>query len=79
MMANPKGFILEIQNFDGDNIDEWKLEALKPIMALDFFNFETMKGKSLAAAYICLWIINIVDYNTIFKKVKPLKEAAEAA
>ena len=38
-----------------------------------------MKSKSTAAAFLCGWIVNIVIYNTIFKKVKPLKEAAEAA
>jgi dynein heavy chain len=79
MMGNPKKFIEDVQAFDGDNIDEWKLEALKPIMALDFFSKEVMMGKSQAAAYLCGWIINIVMYNTIFKKVKPLKDAADAA
>ena len=48
-------------------------------MALDFFSKEVMMGKSQAAAYLCGWIINIVMYNTIFKKVKPLKDAADAA
>jgi hypothetical protein len=28
---------------------------------------------------LCAWIINIVIYNTIFKKVKPLKDAADLA
>jgi len=79
MMGNPKGFIESIQGFDGDNIDEWKLEALKPIMAQDFFTKEIMMGKSQAAAYLCAWVINIVIYNTIFKKVKPLKDAADLA
>ena len=32
-MNNPKKFIEDIQAFDGDNIDEWKLEALKPLLA----------------------------------------------
>jgi len=79
MMGNPKKFIDDIVAFDGDNIDEWKLTALEPILKEPFFNFETMKGKSIAAAYLCGWIVNIIIYNTIFKKVKPLKEAAEAA
>lgn len=78
-MGNPKKFIDDIVAFDGDNIDEWRLEALKPILAEPFFNFDTMKGKSIAAAYLCGWIVNIVIYNTIFKKVKPLKDAADAA
>lgn len=38
-----------------------------------------MKSKSFAAAFLCSWIVNIVTYNTIFKKVKPLKDAADGA
>lgn len=38
-----------------------------------------MKGKSLAAAYLCKWICNVVIYNSIYKKVKPLMDTAEAA
>jgi len=79
MMTNPKKFIDDIQAFNGDDIEDWRLEALKPILAEPFFNFETMKGKSTAAAFLCGWIVNIVIYNNIFKKVKPLKEAADAA
>ena len=79
MMGNPKKFIEDIQAFDGDNIDDWKLTMLAPLLAEDWFNFDVMKGKSVAAAYLCSWIVNIVNYNTIFKKVKPLKDAAQAA
>lgn len=38
-----------------------------------------MKGKSIAAAYLCKWIINVVIYNSIYKRVKPLMDTAEAA
>lgn len=38
-----------------------------------------MSKKSSAAANLCNWIINIVKYNSIYKKVKPLMESAEAA
>jgi hypothetical protein len=33
MMNNPKKFIDDIVEFDGENIDEWKLEALKPLLS----------------------------------------------
>jgi len=79
MLNNPAKFIAEVQSFDGNSIDEWKLEALKPLLAEPFFNFEVMKGKSLAAAYLCSWIVNIVNYNAIYKKVRPLQEAAAFA
>lgn len=38
-----------------------------------------MKGKSIAAAYLCKWICNIIIYNSIYKRVKPLMDTAEAA
>lgn len=79
MMNNPKKFLEEIFVFDGDNIDDWKLDALKPLLAEDWFNKEVMLGKSQAAAFMCSWVVNIVQYNAIFKKVKPLKDAADFA
>jgi dynein heavy chain len=79
MMNNPNQFIEMVKSFDGNNIDEWKLKAVEPLLALDFFNFETMKGKSTAAAYLCAYVVNIVKYNSIYKKVKPLKDMADEA
>jgi len=79
MMNNPKKFLEEIQVFDGDNIDDWKLEMLKPILAEEWFTKDIMLGKSQAAAFMCGWVVNIVQYNSIYKKVKPLKDAADAA
>jgi dynein heavy chain len=48
-------------------------------MSQPFFTVENMKKKSQAAAFLCAYIINIINYNTIFLKVKPLKESADAA
>lgn len=79
MMNNPAKFIEEVQQFDGSNIDQWILDQLAPLLALEHFNFEVMKGKSIAAAYLCSWIVNIVKFNTIYKKVKPLKDSSDAA
>jgi dynein heavy chain len=79
MMNNPAKFIQEIKEFDGDNIDDWKLTMLAPLLAEPWFNFDSMKTKSQAAAYLCSWLVNVVDYNRIYKKVKPLTEAAAAA
>lgn len=55
------------------------MDQLAPIIKLEHFNFEIMKGKSIAAAYLCKWIINVVIYNSIYKRVKPLMDTAEAA
>lgn len=48
---------------------------IEPIISQPFFNFEVMKGKSLAAAYLANWVVNIVTYNNIYRKVKPLMDA----
>ena len=72
MMKEPKKFVDDVKSFDGNNIDEWKLDLLKPWIAEPWFNEEVMKKKSEAASYMCSWLVNIVGYNTIYKKVKPL-------
>ena len=38
-----------------------------------------MKGKSEAAANLCSFVVNVINYNRIWRKVKPLMESADAA
>jgi len=78
-MNNPKQFLDYVQKYDGSNIADWILKELEPILAQDSFTYENMLKKSTAAANLASWVINIVIYNTIYKKVKPLMESAEAA
>ncbi len=79
MMNNPGQFLDEILAFDANNIPEETLAKVEPFIALPFFNFDVMKGKSKAAAYLCSWVVNIYTYNCIYKKVKPLMEKVEEA
>merc|ERR1719409_2182956 len=79
MMGNPGQFLEEIQEFDANNIPDFVLDNVRPIIAQPFFTFEVMKGKSTAAAYLANWVINIVGYNTIYKKVAPLMEKVRVA
>lgn len=79
MMNNPKGFIEQVQAYKGEEIPEWVLKELDPILKYENFTFEIMKSKSTAAAFLCSWVVNLVMYNTIYKKVKPLMESADAA
>ena len=79
MMNNPKGFIEFVQAYKGEEIADWILKELEPILAYEGFTQEAMMKKSQAAAYLCSWVVNLVMYNSIYKKVKPLMEAAEAA
>merc|ERR1719506_1006514 len=89
MMGNPGAFLDEIKNFNADEIPETNLTNVATIACQPFFNYETMKSKSQAAAFLTNWVVNIVKYNSIYKKVAPLmvkvkqstqeKQEAEAA
>ena len=54
-------------------------EQLAILLNKDYFNYTTMKGKSLAAANLANWVINVVKYNEIYVNVRPLQEEAERA
>jgi hypothetical protein len=74
MMNNPGQFLEEIMAFDAKNIPDDSLKNCQPLIDQPFFNFQVMKGKSTAAAYLTNWVVNIVSYNRIYKKVAPLME-----
>lgn len=38
-----------------------------------------MMKSSEAAAYLCSWIVNVVEYYRVYTNVKPLQEGAAAA
>lgn len=79
MMNNPARFIDEIKAYDANNIDEWILTDLKPIIDNPNFNEVSMRGKSIAASFLCAWVVNIIIYNGIYKKVKPLMDTLAEA
>ena len=79
MMQNPAAFLVDVGNFNADDIEEWILKGLEPVLKIEGFNQKDMEKKSVAASFLCSWIVNIVKYNTIYKKVKPLMDTAEAA
>ena len=55
------------------------MKRVAPVMADPEFNVATMKKKSDAAANLCSWVINIVTFNRIYLKVKPLMERLAVA
>ncbi|CAD7941439.1 unnamed protein product [Amoebophrya sp. A120] len=79
MMNNPGAFLDEILAFDANNIPDEVLKNVEPVLAQPFFTYDIMKGKSTAAAYLTNWVINIVGYNKIYKKVAPLMEKVRIA
>ena len=79
MMKDPHKFLESLYAFDKDNISDKVLLNLQPILALDYFNYEAMIRKSSAAANLANWVINIIEYNRIFRNVEPLRITSEEA
>eukprot|EP00930_Biecheleria_cincta_P046148 TRINITY_DN3182_c0_g1_i7.p1 TRINITY_DN3182_c0_g1~~TRINITY_DN3182_c0_g1_i7.p1 ORF type:complete len:1861 (-),score=425.96 TRINITY_DN3182_c0_g1_i7:240-5396(-) len=79
MMANPAAFIDEVKAFNANEIPENTLKECDALIALPFFNYDTMKSKSTAAANLANWAINCVKYHKIYVKVAPLMAKVEEA
>jgi len=79
MMKDPNGFLQTVLAFEGKEIPELVLREVDALLALPFFNYEVMKGKSFAAANLANWAINIVKYHKIYVKVAPLMGKVEQA
>jgi len=79
MMNNPVKFIEEVKNFDKNNIDDWKLQKVKEFTSKPEFTFAKMEPISSAAANLCKWALACLDYNVIYKRVKPLMDKASEA
>ena len=58
---------------------EDEIKRLEPFLQNEMFDPKLMESKSMAAANLCNWVVNIVKFNRIYVKVKPLMDQLEAA
>ena len=79
MMAKVDAFKEKLEHYKGEDIPDDIISRVTPILEDPEFTFEKMKTKSAAAANLANWVINIVQYNHIYKRVKPLMESLEQA
>ena len=79
MMANVDRFKERLQSYKGEDMTEDEVKRVEPFLSNEMFDPEVMKGKSMAAANLCNWVVNIVKFNRIYVKVKPLMDQLEAA
>ena len=66
-------------NYDKDNIHENCLKAVRPYLDDPEFQPDFIRAKSLAAAGLCSWAINIVSYYEVFCTVEPKRLALAQA
>eukprot|EP00746_Dinoflagellata_sp_MGD_P127558 gnl/MRDRNA2_/MRDRNA2_62107_c0_seq1.p1 gnl/MRDRNA2_/MRDRNA2_62107_c0~~gnl/MRDRNA2_/MRDRNA2_62107_c0_seq1.p1 ORF type:complete len:1219 (+),score=304.54 gnl/MRDRNA2_/MRDRNA2_62107_c0_seq1:75-3731(+) len=79
LLNSPKAFLSEIHNLSAEEIPDEAVAKTEAIIAQPHFNYEYMKTKAPAAAYLTQWVQNIVKYNKIHKKVAPLMEKFKTA
>ncbi|KAJ3364693.1 hypothetical protein GGF32_001332 [Allomyces javanicus] len=79
MMAKVDAFLETLINFNKEKIDQSNLDALAPYLKNENFNEEFMKSKSIAAAGLCSWVVNIVGYYHVYCDVEPKRKALESA
>jgi hypothetical protein len=79
MMAKVDAFKEKLEKYKGEDIPEEVIGKVLPMLDDPEFTFEKMKTKSAAAANLANWVINIIQYNGIYKRVKPLMESLDGA
>ncbi|RQM21208.1 hypothetical protein B5M09_003796 [Aphanomyces astaci] len=77
MMAKVDAFKIQLEQYDKEHIPIEVVQRVEPILEDPNFNYEKMKSKSVAAANLCTWVVNIMTYNKVYVKVKPLMDALE--
>ena len=81
LMQNPEKFLERVFKFDGTDIDQGILDTVNKIIEdpTKKYNEKDMLSQSFAASKLCAWSVNIVTFNSIYKKVRPLQEAKDKA
>ncbi|RKO98183.1 hypothetical protein CXG81DRAFT_17063 [Caulochytrium protostelioides] len=79
MMAKVDSFLESLISFNKEAIDKSNLDAIDPYLANPNFNENYMRSKSVAAAGLCSWAVNIVGYYRVYCDVEPKRRALEAA
>ena len=79
MMAKVDTFKQKLESYRGEDIPEDVINRVQHYLEDPDFTYEKMKTKSAAAANLCNWVINIVRFNGIYKRCKPLMDSLEVA
>ena len=73
-------YLKEIKaHVDDNTINHNNFREIRQYIEKDYFNVETMKTKNQAAAGLCSFVINIVEYYDIVTTVEPKRQALREA
>ncbi|XP_061387676.1 dynein beta chain, ciliary, partial [Musca vetustissima] len=75
MMVRVDQFLNDLVNYNKDNIHPNIIEVLQGYLKDPEFNPDKIVQKSVAAAGLCAWVINIHRYHQVFLVVGPKQQA----
>ena len=83
LLSNISGFLVSLKGYKQfvDNFEVPKInwKEVRPYLAMEHFNVETIESKNRAAAGLCAWVINIVKYHDTIVSVEPKRMALKDA
>jgi len=83
LMKDVNKFLDELLTFkdkiDNGQVPKQNFKNIRPLLDKEWFNVDTMRTKSAAAAGLCDWVLNITVYWDINENVEPMREAAANA
>ncbi|ETW07727.1 hypothetical protein H310_02174 [Aphanomyces invadans] len=81
LLANVNGLIDELKNFkllvDTNAVPEANWKEIRPLLELPHFNVEIIEKRNSAAAGLCAWVINIVQYYDVLVTIEPKRKALQ--
>jgi dynein heavy chain len=78
-MLKSSDFLSSLSKYDLEFINEEMCDLLVPYLGMLDFNHDDAAGSSKAAAGLCDWVRNMVEYHQVEKVVRPKKLAAATA
>ncbi|KAK3559476.1 hypothetical protein QTP86_013663 [Hemibagrus guttatus] len=79
MMAKVDSFLDSLINYNKENIPDACIKAFEPFKIDPTFEPNFIRQKSIAAAGLCSWCLNIVKFYEVYCDVKPKRQALDQA
>ena len=76
LLSNPGKFLLELIDFDKDNISEDIIKKVTPFMSAPEMETTKIEAVSKALVPVAIWITAMLKYHETLKIVNPLREQA---
>lgn len=64
---------------DDGSVPEVNIREVRPFLDLEHFKVEVIEKRNSAAAGLCSWVLNIVQYYDIVRTVEPKRRALQEA